>query len=211
MIHKRRGPKFFMPDGWEEKIRKGICPVCNKENTRGYRCCSKECTVKFWKTEGVYWSTELKGMCFKRDNYICRKCGASNKALDEWQERFDKWLEPYYGKEPSELPEGITRSGHYRQWFSKEAGRLVTPAEIYTNKTGDKCPERICFEADHIVPIALGGDQYDLNNYQTLCERCHRKKTAREGRQFAQARRGQTTVTESLNNGKQKKLGERNV
>jgi len=37
---------------------------------------------------------------------------------------------------------------------------------------------------DHIIEIKDGGDPYDLNNLQSLCNKCHAKKTfvAREGR-----------------------------
>jgi len=35
-------------------------------------------------------------------------------------------------------------------------------------------------QADHIVPIARGGARYDLANGQTLCIRCHARKTLRE-------------------------------
>ena len=33
---------------------------------------------------------------------------------------------------------------------------------------------------DHIKPIAEGGDPWDINNLQGLCESCHNKKTAKE-------------------------------
>jgi 5-methylcytosine-specific restriction protein A len=33
---------------------------------------------------------------------------------------------------------------------------------------------------DHIKPIAEGGDAWDINNLQGLCEACHNKKTAIE-------------------------------
>ena len=36
--------------------------------------------------------------------------------------------------------------------------------------------------ADHITPIAEGGDRYDLKNGQTLCSSCHAKKTTRENK-----------------------------
>lgn len=204
-IHKRGGPRLLMPDGWQKKIDKGICPVCGGKNHRGtdqrpYYCCSKECTKGFWKK--ACWSNVLRGRCFERDNHTCQKCGTNNKASEAWQERFEKWLEPYYKK----LPKGFTRSGYYGQWFSKELGRITTPAEVYTHLTGDKCPKTVYFEADHIVPVALGGDQYDLNNYQTLCERCHGRKTAREAKQFAAARQGRQTLTEAIVQGQQKKL-----
>lgn len=34
--------------------------------------------------------------------------------------------------------------------------------------------------ADHIVPIANGGERYDVANGQTLCHSCHSRKTANE-------------------------------
>jgi 5-methylcytosine-specific restriction enzyme A len=36
--------------------------------------------------------------------------------------------------------------------------------------------------ADHVTPIAAGGSRYDLANGQCLCQSCHSRKTAREGR-----------------------------
>ena len=34
--------------------------------------------------------------------------------------------------------------------------------------------------ADHILPIAIGGERYDVANGQTLCHSCHSRKTAQE-------------------------------
>jgi 5-methylcytosine-specific restriction endonuclease McrA len=36
------------------------------------------------------------------------------------------------------------------------------------------------FILDHIRPIAMGGDQWDVRNLQVLCGRCNRIKTARD-------------------------------
>lgn len=33
------------------------------------------------------------------------------------------------------------------------------------------------WDADHIIPVAEGGGECDLDNLQTLCVMCHRKKT----------------------------------
>ena len=38
-------------------------------------------------------------------------------------------------------------------------------------------------QADHVVPIAQGGERYDVDNGQTLCIRCHGRKTRGEQRQ----------------------------
>ena len=36
---------------------------------------------------------------------------------------------------------------------------------------------------DHATPLQDGGSQYDMNNLQSLCRRCHQIKTNLETRQ----------------------------
>jgi 5-methylcytosine-specific restriction endonuclease McrA len=36
------------------------------------------------------------------------------------------------------------------------------------------------WEADHIVPVAEGGGESSLDNFQTLCTPCHAKKTRQQ-------------------------------
>ena len=54
---------------------------------------------------------------------------------------------------------------------------------------------------DHIIPIALGGEEWDINNVQTLCIDCNRIKTKEDAGRIAKLRRveknqklGQTTL-----------------
>jgi 5-methylcytosine-specific restriction endonuclease McrA len=47
---------------------------------------------------------------------------------------------------------------------------------------GCRKQRRRAWEADHIVPVAHGGAGCDLTNFQTLCRKCHRAKTAEQGR-----------------------------
>jgi len=37
-------------------------------------------------------------------------------------------------------------------------------------------------EVDHIIPINQGGDPWDLENTQSLCKKCHARKSATERR-----------------------------
>ncbi len=46
---------------------------------------------------------------------------------------------------------------------------------------------RSLWDADHIVPVAEGGGQCDLNNLRTLCLPCHREATAELRRRLKQA------------------------
>lgn len=41
-------------------------------------------------------------------------------------------------------------------------------------------PDRSKLVVDHILPIALGGDEYDPSNLQTLCQDCNKVKTAED-------------------------------
>lgn len=42
---------------------------------------------------------------------------------------------------------------------------------------------------DHIKPIALGGDEWDLKNIQTLCIKCNKIKTTKDAKKIAKQRR----------------------
>lgn len=63
------------------------------------------------------------------------------------------------------------------------------------------------FVVDHIVPIALDGDEFDRDNLQVLCKRCNKIKTAKDRKAIARAKRYDTTNTLSLD-GFLERLGE---
>jgi len=42
----------------------------------------------------------------------------------------------------------------------------------------NKLNQRSLWDADHILPVAEGGGECDLQNLRTLCLRCHRQATA---------------------------------
>ncbi len=46
---------------------------------------------------------------------------------------------------------------------------------------------RSLWDADHIVPVAEGGGQCDLDNLRTLCLPCHREQTAALGLRLRRA------------------------
>ena len=51
---------------------------------------------------------------------------------------------------------------------------------------GKKCIKEGCISmascTDHIIPIRIGGSQWDRRNWQPLCTKHHQKKSAAEGR-----------------------------
>lgn len=50
------------------------------------------------------------------------------------------------------------------------------------------------WDADHILPVAEGGGECDLDNIRTLCLRCHRAATLELRRRLRSAKRAHETV-----------------
>ena len=83
--------------------------------------------------------------------------------------------------------------GKQTKWASRECNnRVYFEFAILKGNTGairkalyliDKGICRNCgkydknWEADHIKPVEYGGGACGLDNYQTLCKKCHKKKT----------------------------------
>jgi hypothetical protein len=104
---------------------------------------------------------------FEREMGVCQQCGFNChaffqrvQALPSEQARMQALMSSPYS----------TDSGRLR--------RMLTHP-----KEGD------FWEADHIVPVAEGGGESDLTNFQTLCTPCHARKTKEQERRAAQARR----------------------
>ena len=62
------------------------------------------------------------------------------------------------------------------KWIDEYSKKEVTGIEVYD---GGK------LIADHIEPIALGGDEWDENNIQTLCIKCNKIKTKEDAKKIA--------------------------
>lgn len=135
MIPKRKGKLFLMSDQSREWLEQGRCPRCGKPKNewakgrcRDWRCCSVDCSRKFYKNSGITYWQQFKEKALERDDWTCVKCG-----------------------------------------FKPE------------NRQG--------LIVDHIKAIALGGEEFELENLQTLCDECNKKKTANDLKLIALARK----------------------
>jgi len=61
-----------------------------------------------------------------------------------------------------------------------------------------KCKNKESYEhpliADHIIAIALGGDEWDMDNIQTLCSKCNKIKTANDAKEIAKLRHSEKLI-----------------
>ena len=53
--------------------------------------------------------------------------------------------------------------------------------------------------ADHIIPVALGGAEFEESNIQTLCELCHKIKTKTDMANIAKLRKTEKLVSKGKN------------
>lgn len=63
-----------------------------------------------------------------------------------------------------------------REWQRIRAERLKRDPLCH------ECKKALATVLDHINPVRLGGDFWDVSNHQPLCAKCHNRKSAKEGR-----------------------------
>jgi len=139
---------------------------------RNAKYCSLECANIFYAKHN---QDGLRKYVFKRESGKCQKCG---------------WRNPiFYGKHPKKP--GYQESYQLYKQKIDEYNQLYDKYIDALNKWREehKKDKRRKFVADHIIPIALGGSEFDLNNVQLLCEVCDKKKTKRDQGKIARKRR----------------------
>lgn len=161
-----------------ERIEKGCCPSCGKPKSewkrrKDWRCCSAKCTDEYW---GKY--VEVNGWQDLRKQCFKR----------------DNFTCKMCGKQPTtetmypDFKEHLIKSQRPYDQYGSTIYTIVDTSKLI---------------ADHIVPIAVGGEQWDIENIQTLCEDCNKIKTRGDMGVIAEARR----IEKKLVHG-QKTLGE---
>jgi 5-methylcytosine-specific restriction endonuclease McrA len=129
---------------------KGFCRWCGgKLKGRRRRWCSDDCINEFMIRNN---GSVIRHLVWLRDNGVCAKCGIDIGSAYRY------------------LVKLHILNCHNRAWENKG---------IY--KKSDWGPwwdhNRNWWEADHIIPVIEGGGCCGLDNYQTLCIRCHKEET----------------------------------
>lgn len=160
-----RGPRGFP-----------LCRWCKREtDSRRSTFCGQPC-VHAWKLRSD--PGYLRGVVFHRDRGVCVACGTDTEALRAWIRAHI----PCMGG-----PGGVPYVGTGGVYPIYPRHRDLLRARGYDLA-------RSLWAADHIVPVAAGGGQCDVDNIQTLCVPCHKAKSAREAAARRAARRAPTAA-----------------
>lgn len=166
---------------------KKLCAYCKTPIGSRLRYCSDKCRVEVWVRANP---GTARSMVKNRDHGRCAGCGLGCEALAELLLALKRDLEHQsnYYKPPTESDLAIRR----------RARGLISILSRAMNDAGfrvyyDSVLYRLSFghlwEADHIKPFVEGGGFCGLENLQTLCIPCHKKKTARMASALAERKR----------------------
>jgi len=174
--HRKIPDQKFGPNG------ERLCRWCEGTVPKPRRTfCSQKCVDDALMT---CHSGTARQAVYKRDRGICVMCGCN--ATQE----FKKWLETF--REVRRLVNWLQHQERFHQDFVDGRWQfrpsLLTPVEV-----GDlrrKLEKRLLlhnpgwtrgrstgFDVDHILPVFMGGGSCGLDNLQTLCHPCHKRKS----------------------------------
>ena len=172
MSHNRLNPKR----GWcnPSALPKGpngrsLCRECGREvPTPRNTFCSSAC-VESWKIRSQ--PSYVRHLLYKRDAAVCAICGISCKLLVRELEKLDDYFQAhqYKGGWGWDYENRIRTN----QRLMAKLTELCISVRRYRNRK-----DWGIWDADHIKPVSEGGGECGLDNYRTLCCRCHKAETA---------------------------------
>lgn len=162
---------------------RSLCRECNTEVPPRQRSFCGYACIHRWKMKT---STAYVRQCVEtRDKGVCAGCSIDTKELGFAFVRYQH--EILSSQRESAIKNGITR-------LSREGWGYIERANLKTFQAWGLeygiPPGRLnksWWDADHILPVAEGGGECGIDNYQTLCLKCHRAKTTEQARRKALA------------------------
>lgn len=147
------------------KRPEGHCKFCTgKIPGRRTTWCDEECKKQYFiacNDEKV-----LPVAIFERDRGVCKLCGTN----------VDKFHKLVYTTTMDKVMDNLEKINYI---FGTKLRKDSPVRDIVHSLFHHK--DRRVWEIDHIIPVAKGGGICGLDNFQTLCLGCHRRKTAENG------------------------------
>jgi len=171
-------------------VSKGTeCRVCGRAVDDGRaKVCSNYCGNLLSAVMGMLNWTTVRRKIIDRDDETCQVCGFDYSKERKARGHIRALIDEAAGERP-ESPSLEDLGGNtdvawdnHHKVFEAWRDRREAAKERY----GDPYEAERSLEVDHIVPVSEGGHPFDPANLQTLCEECHKDKTARENSERSQ-------------------------
>lgn len=127
-----------------------LCRLCGNETRPPRRTFCSDICIHEWKIRSN--PGYAREHVYKRDKGVCNGCGLDTEGLK-------KLLLEVVSQKGREVYMNLTQQYELRFGFSFDIDKHY-------------------WEMDHILPVAHGGGTCGLDNLQTLCIICHKRKTA---------------------------------
>ena len=173
-IKQMQAPEVIV-DGKKVKICLNGCGTLVPEGNKKY--CSLKCANEFYAKHN---QKGLREYLRKREHAKCQRCGWKNPKRPRL---------PAYPKRPGWVEGGIKAHRLAMQQYEKDYEEISTKRKMILREWRKTSPKPRAFVADHIIPIAIGGDEFDLKNVQWLCAPCNKEKTKHDQATIALYRR----------------------
>lgn len=172
---------------------------CGRPPGKGRRTWhSAEC-VERWKVAND--PQHVRNFLWRRDRGVCAICGVDSERAREcariasvywWSKKHSERYHSFRARNGwmTPVPEFLRGPSARFGWASKRVQRAIKDRQERMKRAGWKLSRGTSWwEADHILPVVEGGGQCSIENYRTLCVRCHAKETAALRRRLAEARK----------------------
>ena len=162
---------------------------CGRPPGKGRRTWHSQECVDGWMVANS--SQYVRGKLFKRDKGISSMCGVDSEKAQRrarvatsyyWDQqhgyygRMDSWHRRHRWSVP--VPEFLKqKSDRFASWSPRVKRAIESRLAAMRSAGWNTHRKSSWWEADHIVPVVEGGGQCGMENYRTLCVRCHWKVT----------------------------------
>jgi len=189
--------KNDVPELWRQRAKAGLCPTCGKTRQEFQKgmivYCSPKCRDEY-ASHYTDWAT-VREKILKRDNDICKKCGMNDEVAEKkWEKSKKKELKVFFEKEKEAIDKlRDDKLQELSREFEMRYNDIIDDFKFFRNYSWDlrvfekDYPDIFAYsfrspvmEVDHIKSLINGGDMFDENNLQTLCQDCHKKKTKKD-------------------------------
>lgn len=186
---------FEAEHGYAHCIRNKLCRECGGPITgRRKTWCSDEC-VNAYKVRSD--PTFVRRAVFERDQGVCARCDLDTETVRKavnvaTSEAVRAW------KASRRATESVSWVRYrLRGWNPPGLAELARDARKAILVEFGLAPwwnRKTFWDADHVVAVHQGGGECDLDNYQTLCVRCHQARSSHQARRRARRSKGPVKI-----------------